>query len=112
VPGAAALLGAPLDAPGLPEGDRDLGHDEPDRAIRTSDGRDDGIVLAVLRRDDVAIGPEARKGHVRRPRRVVGLDRYECDVEAGPEPLRLVDVERRRPRLEGLVRPGHAEAAG
>jgi len=34
------------------------------------------------------------------------------DVEVRREPLRLVDVERRGPCLEGLVRPGHADAPG
>src|SRR5262249_8753827 len=39
-----------------------------------------------------------------------GLHRHEGDVEVGAEPLSLVNVERRRPRLEGLVRPGDLEA--
>src|SRR5207247_1984688 len=79
-------------------------------ALLAGDRRDDRIGPAVLGRDHEPLGLQMTDDELGRPRRVVDLHRHEGDVEVARHPLRLVQVEDRRPRLERVVRPGDRDA--
>src|SRR5262245_40995408 len=110
VPGALALLGAPLDLTGLPERHADLRHDQAERARGTGDRGHDRIGPAVLGRDDVALGLDVPKRQLRGPRRVVDLHGDECQVEVARHTLRLIEMKRFGMRLERVVRARHRDA--
>ena len=106
----AALLHPALDLPGRPQRDADLRHHEPDRALGARDRGHDRIGPAVLGRDHVAVGAQVTKRELRRPRRVVDLHGHEGDLEIPRQALRLVEVDGRWPRLEGIMRSGDRDA--
>src|SRR3989442_887811 len=111
VPPALTLLHAPLDLAGLPQGHADLGHDQPHGTRGAGHGRHHRVGPAVLRRDDVAIGGQVPECQLSRPRRVVHLHGDECDLVIARQAGRLVEVDGGGARFEGLVRPGHRQAA-
>jgi hypothetical protein len=107
--GAAALVPA-LHVAGLPRRHADLRHHETDRALLAHHRGDDRIRPAVLGRHHEPVGLQVTHGELSRPRGVVHLHRDEGRLEVARQPLRLVQVIDRRPRLERVVRPRDGDA--
>ena len=77
----AALGDGPADAGGLEHVDRNQRGHHADRLAPADDARDTLLVQAVLQRHDVAVGRQVLLDQRRRPFGVVGLHRYEGDVD-------------------------------
>src|SRR3954462_14113839 len=107
---ALAFLHAALDHAGLPQGDTDPGHDDPDGALCTGDAGYDRIGPAVLRRDDDTVGGGLTQCKLRGPSRVIDLQRDEDDIEIARQALCFVQVRGLGMSGEGIMRTADRDA--